>query len=93
MFDGKYRAWWCGSTGIGGDSIIYGEADSPSGPWTPGQMVFQYSNVPGTFDRVHTCDPSVIRVNGTYYMYYAGYDQYAVDPIMNRTGNVGGWLV
>src|SRR5699024_12100015 len=27
---------------------------------------------PGEFDAVHTCDPSVIEVGGTYYMYYTG---------------------
>jgi hypothetical protein len=80
MFDGKYRMWWCGSRpNYPGDYIFYAEASNINGPWTsPG------SNVPnsflpvlaplrdGKFDSEHTCDPTVVRSGGTYFMYYGG---------------------
>src|SRR6266536_4517690 len=58
MRDGRYRMWWCG--GVAGDWILYADADSLDGPWTTPQAVFQPSTVPGAFDNLHTCDPSVI---------------------------------
>ncbi|WP_199433168.1 beta-xylosidase [Qaidamihabitans albus] len=79
MADGeRVRMWWCsqyGSARPPGDDILHAEADSPGGPFTgrgggaPGAVL---SGEPGGFDGVHTCDPSVIRVDGTYYMYYTG---------------------
>jgi hypothetical protein len=79
MVDGdRTRMWWCsqyGAAAPAGDDILYADADSPDGPFRgPGgdapKAVF--SGEPGRFDGVHTCDPSVLRVNGTYYMYYTG---------------------
>lgn len=79
MHDGVYRMWWCG--GVAGDHILYAEASSLDGPWhshgssTPGSWddVFQPTGNAADFDGTHTCDPSVIRVAGKYYMYYGGY--------------------
>jgi hypothetical protein len=77
MYDGgRYRIWWCGGTV--GDHILYAESDSLYGPWTgPGGQgtygdVFQPTGNPADFDGFHTCDPSVVNVNGIYYMYYGG---------------------
>lgn len=70
MLDGKYRMWWCG--GNPKDDIMYSEASALSGPWSTPRSVFKASGIAGTFDKTHTCDPSIIRVNGTYYMYYGG---------------------
>lgn len=78
MQDGVYRMWWCG--GIAGDHILYAEASSLDGPWhahgssTPGTYddVFQPTGNGADFDGVHTCDPSVVRVDGVYYLYYGG---------------------
>lgn len=80
MQDGVYRMWWCG--GVAGDHILYAEANSPQGPWhargsaTPNSYndVFGPTGNPANFDGIHTCDPSVVRVNGKYYMYYGGLD-------------------
>lgn len=75
MKDGKYRMWWCGDGG--GDRIYYAESTSLDGPFTahnstaPSQEVFGPTGS-GSFDGTHTCDPSVIRVGATYYMYYGG---------------------
>ncbi len=79
MQDGVYRMWWCG--GVAGDYILYAEADSLSGPWhargsttaNSYNTVFRPTGSASGFDGVHVCDPSVIRVDGTYYMYYGGY--------------------
>ncbi|NKQ53688.1 beta-xylosidase [Amycolatopsis sp. K13G38] len=79
MLDGGgARMWWCSQYPTApppGDDILYGEAPTPDGPFTgPGGAVppAVLSGDPGQFDGAHTCDPSVIRVNGIYYMYYTG---------------------
>ncbi|MEU3269449.1 beta-xylosidase [Saccharomonospora sp. NPDC006951] len=78
MDGGRTRMWWCsqyGSAPPPGDDILYAEADTPDGPFAgPGGGIPKavFSGNPGRFDAVHTCDPSVIRVDGTYYMYYTG---------------------
>ena len=79
LHDGLYRMWWCG--GVAGDHILYAEASSLDGPWhshgssVAGTVddVFQPTGNTADFDGIHTCDPSVIRVDGVYYMYYGGY--------------------
>ncbi|MBK7861565.1 MAG: beta-xylosidase [Archangiaceae bacterium] len=73
MHDGRYRMWWCG--GVAGDHILYADAPSLDGPWSTPVSVLTPTGVPGTFDRTHTCDPSVIRVDGVYYLYYGGLDE------------------
>ncbi|MBB4684657.1 hypothetical protein BJY18_002142 [Amycolatopsis jiangsuensis] len=76
--DGRTRLWWCsqyGSAPPPGDDILYAEAGSPDGPFTGpggGAPAAVLSGAPGKFDGVHTCDPSVLRVGGTYYLYYTG---------------------
>jgi hypothetical protein len=85
MLDGKYRMWWCGhDPAYPGDSIMYSEAFEPGGPWSTPISVFQHGT-PGSFDANHACDPSVIRVRGTYYMYYGGMDEAA----SQRTTQIG----
>lgn len=69
MQDGLYRMWWCG--GYQGDYIYYSQSSSLSGPWSTPQQVLT-PTFGATFDGGHVCDPSVIRVNGVYYMYYGG---------------------
>ncbi|SFQ51179.1 Glycosyl hydrolases family 43 [Amycolatopsis arida] len=74
----RVRMWWCsqyGSAPPAGDDILHAEAATPAGPFTgPGGAppVAVLSGAPGEFDGVHTCDPSVLRVGGTYYLYYTG---------------------
>ncbi|HET9677102.1 MAG TPA: hypothetical protein VFP21_06325 [Solirubrobacterales bacterium] len=75
MLDGSYKVWWCG--GIAGDHILYGESSSLNGPFHAPGSGNQYLDVlqptaGSELDATHTCDPSVIRVRGTYYMYYGG---------------------
>ncbi|WP_216216386.1 glycoside hydrolase family protein [Amycolatopsis aidingensis] len=79
MLDGgRVRMWWCsqyGSAPPPGDDILYAEAPGASGPFTGpagGAPKAVLSGSPGGFDGVHTCDPSVLRVGGTYYLYYTG---------------------
>lgn len=70
---GKVRMWWCsqlGSAAPAGDDILYAEAHSVNGPFNGAGAVF--SGNPGGFDGMHTCDPSVLKVGDTYYMYYTG---------------------
>jgi hypothetical protein len=71
MKDGSlYRMWWCG--GIAGDFILYSESYSLDSGWSQYQVALMPSSQPGAFDSLLTCDPSVVRVNGTYYLYYGG---------------------
>ncbi len=75
--NGKYRMWWChdaderpGSRQR--DAIFYSEATSPNGPWSKPVSVFAPRGNSRYFDGGHICDPSIVVVNGTYYMYYSG---------------------
>ncbi|MET8996659.1 beta-xylosidase [Amycolatopsis sp. NPDC004169] len=75
---GQTRMWWCsqyGGAGPAGDDILYAQARSANGPFTgPGGGIpaAVFSGAPGQFDGMHTCDPSVLRVGSTYYLYYTG---------------------
>jgi len=76
--NGRYRMWWCSQLGIAnppGDDILLAESTSMDGPFAGpdgrgGTPVFSGSAT--QFDAMHTCDPSVVKVGGTYYMYYTG---------------------
>jgi len=76
--DGQIRMWWCSqytSASPAGDDILYAVADRVDGPYhgpDKSAPVAVLSGNRGAFDAVHTCDPSVIRVDGSYYMYYTG---------------------
>lgn len=80
-FGGKYRMWWCG--GIAGDHILYAESTSLDGPWhgngktDPNSFddVFQPTGGIDDWDGLHTCDPSVVHANGSYWLYYGGFPQ------------------
>jgi hypothetical protein len=76
--DGGYRVWWCSQlpgSPRSGDQILSARSTSENGPFrgsngAEGTEVF--GNSPGGFDRLHTCDPSVIEVDGVFYLYYTG---------------------
>jgi hypothetical protein len=78
LLDGRYRMWWCGQPpdqAVAGDHILYAESSSLDGPFTSqdGSAAFDVvfgGTGTGTFDNEHTCDPSVVRVNGVYYLFY-----------------------
>ncbi|WP_231644754.1 family 43 glycosylhydrolase [Sciscionella sediminilitoris] len=79
MADGSTtRMWWCSQlpdAGPPGDDILYAQAPGIDGPYGSNGVAATaaLSGSGGTaFDAKHTCDPSVIRVGGTYYMYYTG---------------------
>ncbi|MGW5054646.1 beta-xylosidase [Actinokineospora sp. NPDC004072] len=75
---GKYRMWWCSQLGAAappGDDLLLAETTDLDTPFrgpdgSGGQAVFSGSRT--GFDGMHTCDPSVIKVDGTYYLYYTG---------------------
>jgi hypothetical protein len=70
---GLVRMWWCSqlvSAAPPGDDVVYAEAPTPIGPYSAPRAVF--GGTGAGFDGRHTCDPSVIRVNGTYFLYYTG---------------------
>ncbi|SDG25470.1 hypothetical protein SAMN05216553_106414 [Lentzea fradiae] len=71
--NGKVRTWWCSQMGIAppnGDDILYSEGPAVGGPFTTAYPVFSGSG--GSFDAMHTCDPSLVKIGDTYYMYYTG---------------------
>ncbi|XVS65872.1 beta-xylosidase [Actinosynnema sp. CA-299493] len=68
---GRIRAWWCSQLSVaqpGGDDILHSEGSTLDGAFTAASPVFSGSS--SGFDAMHVCDPSVIRVGGTYYLYY-----------------------
>jgi hypothetical protein len=75
---GRYRMWWCSQLGTAkpaGDDILLAESRSMNGPFADSRSrraVASFSGRGSGFDAMHTCDPSVIRVAGLYYMYYTG---------------------
>lgn len=92
IHDGVYRMWWCG--GIAGDHILYAEATKLDGPWhshgseavNSFDDVFQPTGGATDFDGQHTCDPSVVRVDGTYYLYYGGLSKTGSAPHITMIG-------
>ncbi|MFD6796147.1 MULTISPECIES: family 43 glycosylhydrolase [Prauserella salsuginis group] len=72
------RMWWCSQYGRArppGDDLLHARSGGLDGPFrAPGGGIPEVvlSGAPGSFDGKHTCDPSVIRVNGMYYLYYTG---------------------
>ncbi|USX48952.1 beta-xylosidase [Lentzea sp. HUAS12] len=74
MVDGdRVRAWWCSQLSAappGGDDILYSEGPAVGGPFSTAVPVFSGSG--GSFDAMHTCDPSLIKIGDTYFMYYTG---------------------
>ncbi|MGH3432776.1 MAG: beta-xylosidase [Thermocrispum sp.] len=80
MIEGKRkRMWWCSQYGAAkpaGDDILYGAASSLDGPFRgargKGKPRAVFSGSRRGFDAKHTCDPSVIKVDGVYYLYYTG---------------------
>ncbi|MCP2238744.1 Glycosyl hydrolases family 43 [Prauserella halophila] len=75
---GTTRMWWCSQYGRArppGDDLLHARSGGLDGPFrAPGGGIPEVvlSGAPGSFDGKHTCDPSVIRVNGMYYLYYTG---------------------
>ncbi|MBA0125989.1 beta-xylosidase [Haloechinothrix sp. YIM 98757] len=80
------RMWWCSQYNTAypaGDDIVYGvDAGDRGETGTGGRFTgpgggipeVVFSGDPGSFDGKHTCDPSVIKVDGVYYLYYTGAD-------------------
>lgn len=84
---GTLHMWWCGSTAGDGILHAQSE-NGPAGPWhsfdstVPNSVDVTFrprAQEPGFnpndndfFDTLHVCDPSVIRVGGTFYLYYGG---------------------
>ncbi|MEU0880206.1 beta-xylosidase [Lentzea sp. NPDC005914] len=73
MDGGRVRTWWCsqmGSAQPNGDDILYSEGPSADGPFSTARAVLSGSG--SSFDAMHTCDPSLVKIGDTYYMYYTG---------------------
>lgn len=70
--DGVFHMYWCGCpTGGNGDKVFHSVASNPRGPWrTPYDYALEPTGNAADHDGKHTCDPNVIKVGGTYYLYY-----------------------
>jgi hypothetical protein len=71
--------WWCGqhpSAKPRGDDILHASGDDLGGRLTGDGAAADavFSGRRGGFDGMHTCDPSVIKVDDVYYLYYTGAD-------------------
>jgi hypothetical protein len=68
---GVYHLYWC--AGVAGDYVLHSRASNPRGPWSmPYDVALKPTGSTADFDGIHTCDPNVIKVNGTFYLYYGG---------------------
>jgi predicted GH43/DUF377 family glycosyl hydrolase len=69
-----YKMWWCGglssSTEPQSAFGIYHAASTDSFNWSEKQLVLQPT--PRSGDSLFVCQPSVVKVNDIYYMYYVG---------------------
>jgi predicted GH43/DUF377 family glycosyl hydrolase len=79
--NGKYKMWWCG-VGTGSDAIVYAES-SDGHNWSRQQVVLKSS---GSYQGVHACDPSVVKANGTYYLYYTS--EHPTSPFIGRDAQI-----
>ncbi len=71
--NGRVRAWWCSQLSAappGGDDVLYSEGPTVDGPFSTAVPVFSGSG--SSFDAMHVCDPSLVKIGDTYYMYYSG---------------------
>lgn len=97
--DGLYKLWWCSVYGIS-----YAQSTNLDGNWQITNGVFRGSKwaggSPGDFDYLDVCDPSVLKIDGVYYMYYgsanylpncpAGTNQGCYTPNYQTTQRKGG---
>jgi len=67
--DGKWRMWWCASPSQGGawDSIWYAVSDDGLNWSCPKEVIKVSAN---GLDKSAVCDPSVVKVGGSYYLYF-----------------------
>ncbi|MGJ8570190.1 MAG: hypothetical protein ACSHXI_05725 [Hoeflea sp.] len=74
--NGIYRMYWC--AGVSGDYITHAQATSLKGPWHSSTSnragSYDVSLKPSIdgFDNEHVCDPNIIKVGKSYYLYYGG---------------------
>jgi len=69
--EGLYKIWSGGAGG--GDNILYKESPTLDGLLDcPTKSVLQPSHDHSKFDDLHTCDPNVFCVSGTFYLSYSG---------------------
>lgn len=82
--DGKWKVWFGAGIpeGIASDNVYYAETTDPRMGWSqpvrlvlddPTKKLCAYNRSPG-----YGGDPGVIKVNGTYYMYFSGLETSAV---------------
>lgn len=70
--------YWCG--GVAGDFILHAQASAAGGPWHAADnpapnsfdVALEPSHSPERFDGLHTCDPNVLKIGATYFLYYSG---------------------
>ena len=83
-----YKMWWCGlspknSTDV--FSIYYAESND-SVQWSSRQVVLRPTK--DSFDALYVCQPSVVKVNSTYYMYYTGVSLNITNVSINAQGSI-----
>lgn len=82
--DGKWKVWFGAGIpeGIASDNVYYAETTDPRMGWSqpirlvlddPTNKLYSYNRSPG-----YGGDPGVIKVDGTYYMYFSGLEKSAV---------------
>ncbi len=102
--DRKYKVWFgaCVPDEQSSDNVYYTEADDPEGVWskpvrittddtTGYKLTDESGKLRGSSSPVgYGGDPSVIKVNGTYYMYFSGLEWNLDDGIYKHWNKI--WL-
>ncbi len=78
--NGAYHMYWCAGVGAKGDYILHAQSSSVSGPYHASNnaapnsydVAFHPTWSKANFDGYETCDPSVVKYQGVYYLYYGG---------------------
>ena len=67
-----YKMWWCGVSPANSTDVfnIYYATSNDTLNWSPRIVVLQSTK--NSSDSLFVCQPTVVKVNSTYYMYYTG---------------------
>jgi predicted GH43/DUF377 family glycosyl hydrolase len=85
--DGLYQMWYGGQSDDGHDSILYATS-------TDGKNWTKFGTVIPTGTNNHVNDPSVVKVNGIYYMYYSVAPVREMDEVWGATSVNGiNWTI
>lgn len=89
--DGKYHMWFSAQEWKGDEKIAIGYAISTDGKnWQLVQEQPVLEGEIGYWDTYSVDSPSVLEINGTYYMWYTGYEKEGAEPAIGYATSTNG---